>query len=265
MSRLDVNGQVKHMQNSMVNYPPHEDYSYTRTNDGVELINSREIRHNQQQQQQATEGSYPSPASTISPHSRDLAMSISTSSELAFALESKPTDQVSVLVFFLYHISPVLIEIFFGKQTPGSRPKSYTAYGDHHQNQLSAGAETTISNADVHGVVDRTATDHDKADFYPQQQQQETDGTQSTRVYQQETDCTALNTHGHYIPSPYSALSDAYPGSTDHHQMDYGHCVGGVGYSSSVYGETLSSVLGHGASTLNGVIQPVEPFTSYST
>lgn len=112
MSRLDVNGQVKHMQNSLVNYPPHEDYSYTRTNDGVELINSREMHHNQQQQQQAAEGSYPSPASTISPHSRDLAMPISTSSELAFALESKPTDQVFVLAF-LYHISPVLIEVFF--------------------------------------------------------------------------------------------------------------------------------------------------------
>ena len=102
MSRLDVNGRVKHMQNSLVNYPPHEDYSYTRTNDGVELINSREMHHNQQQQEQATEGSYPSPASTITSHSRDLAMPISTSSELAFALESKPTDQVCVLAFFCF-------------------------------------------------------------------------------------------------------------------------------------------------------------------
>ena len=102
MSRLDVNGQVKHMQNSLINYPPHEDYTYTRTNDGVELINSREMQHNQQQQQQTAEDSYPSPASTISPHSRDLAMPISTSSELAFALESKPTDQVFVLAFFFF-------------------------------------------------------------------------------------------------------------------------------------------------------------------
>ena len=103
MSRLDVNGQVKHMQNPLVDYPPREDYSYARTNDGVELINSREMHHNQQQQQQQqqdTEGSYPSPASTISPHSRDLTMPISTSSELAFALESKPTDQVFDLAFF---------------------------------------------------------------------------------------------------------------------------------------------------------------------
>ena len=176
---------------------------------------------------------------------------------------SRASQQIRYFFFSLSH-QPRSDRDVFGKQTPGSTPKSYTAYGDHHQNQLSAGAETTISNADVHGVVDRTATDHDKADFYPQQQQ-ETDGTQSTRVYQQETDCTALNTHGHYTPSPYSSLSDAYPGSNDHHQMDYGHCVGGVGYSSSVYGETLSSVLGHGASTLNGVIQPVEPFASYST
>ena len=257
MSSLNVNGQVKHMQNSLVNYPPHEDYPYARTNDSVELINSSEIHHNQQQQQQTTEGSYPSPASTISvhgtPHSRDLAMSISTSSELAFALESKPTDQVFVQAFFSISHQPRSDRDTFGKQTPGSRQESYTAYGDHHQNQLSAG--------------DGTATDHDEADSYSQQQQ-ETGGTQSTesRVYQQETDCTALNTHGHYIPSPYSALSDAYPGSTDH-QMDYGHCVGGgVGYSSSsVYGETLSSVLGHGGSGLNGVIQPVEPFASYST
>ena len=269
MSGLDVNGQVKHMQRPLVNYPPHEDYSYTRTNDGVELINSREMHHNQQQQQQATEGSYPSPASTISlhgtPHSRDHAMPISTSSELAFALESKPTDQVFILAFPLYHISPRSDRDTFGKQRPGSRQKSYTSYGDHHQNQLSTGAATAISHTDAHGVVDRTATDQDEADFYPQQE--DTDGTQSTesRVYQQETDCTALNTHGHYIPSPYSSLSDAYPGSTDH-QMDYGHCVGGaVGYSPSVYGETLSSVLGHGASDVNGVIQPVEPFASYST
>jgi hypothetical protein len=87
------------MQNSLVNYPPHEDYSYARTNDGVELINSREMHHNQLQQEEAAEGSYPSPASTISPHSRDLAMPISTSSELAFALESKPTDKVFVLAF----------------------------------------------------------------------------------------------------------------------------------------------------------------------
>ena len=165
----------------------------------------------------------------------------------------------------LYHISPRSDRDTFGKQTPGSRQKSYTAYGDHHQNQLSTGSASAISQTDAHGVVDRTATDHDEADFYPQQQH-ETDGTQSTdsRVYQQETDCTALNSHGHYIP--YSSLSDAYPGSTDH-QMDYGHCVGGgVGYSPSVYDETLSSVLGHGASGLNGVIQPAEPsFASYST
>jgi hypothetical protein len=97
------------MQDSLVNYPPHEDYSYARTNDSVELINPREMHHNQQQQQ-ATEGSYSSPASTISlhgtPHSRDLAMPISTSSELAFALESKPTDQVFVLAFPLSHQSP---------------------------------------------------------------------------------------------------------------------------------------------------------------
>jgi hypothetical protein len=232
------------MQNSLVNYPSREDYSYARTNDGVELTNPREMHHNQQQQQQATEGSYSSPASTISlhgtPHSRDLAMPISTSSELAFALESKPTDL-----------------------TPGSRQKSYTAFGDH-QNQLPTGAATANSHPDAHGVVDRTATDHDEADFYSQQEADRTQSTES-RVYQQETDCTAfkLNTHGHYIPSPYSSLSDAYPGSTDH-QIDYGHCVGGgVGYSPSVYGETLSSVLGHIGS--NGVIQPVEPFASYST
>ena len=109
MSGLDVNGQVKHMQNSLVNYPPHEDYSYVRTNDAVELVNSCEMHHSQQQQQ-AAESLYPSPTSTISlhgnPHSRDLAMPISTSSELAFALESKPADQVCVLPFPLSHQSP---------------------------------------------------------------------------------------------------------------------------------------------------------------
>jgi hypothetical protein len=232
MSGLDVNGQVKHMQNILV-YPPHDDYTYARTNDGVELINSREIHHRQQQQQ--VEGSYPSPASTISPHgtphSRDPTVPISTSSDLAFALESKPTDQ-----------------------TPGSR-----AYGDHrHQNQLSAAAAASAtSHADAHGVVDRTA---EKADFYNQQQQHETQSTDN-RVYQQETDRTGLNSHSHYIATSYSSLCDAYPGSTDH-QMDYTQCVrSGVSYSPSAYGETI---LGR-ASSLNGVIQPVEPFTSYST
>lgn len=115
MSRLDVNGQVKHIQNPLVNYPPHEDYSYARTNDGVELINSREMHHTQQQQQ-AAEGLYPSPTSTISlhgtPHSREVGMPISTSSELAFALEGKPTDQVFVLPYPLTS-APVLIEILW--------------------------------------------------------------------------------------------------------------------------------------------------------
>lgn len=117
---MDVNGQVKHLQNPLVNYRPHEDYSYARTNGGVELINSREMHHNQQQQQQAAaEGSYPSPASTISlhgTHSRDLAMPISTSSELAFALESKPTDQVFVLAFSSITSAPVLIEILLSNR-----------------------------------------------------------------------------------------------------------------------------------------------------
>jgi hypothetical protein len=111
---------------------------------------------------------------------------------------------------------------------------------------------------DAHGVVDRTATDHEKVDFYNQHETQSTDN----RVYQQETDRTALNSHGHYIPSSYSSLCDAYPGSIDH-QMDFAQCVGGgVSYSPSAYGETL---LGHGPSSLNGVIQPTEAFTSYST
>ena len=105
MSGLDVNGQIEHAQQNSLNlasYSPHEDYSYVRGNEGVELINSRDIHHHQQQQQ--AEGSYPSPASTISPHgtphSRDPAVPISTSSELAFALESKPSDQVRFLFPF---------------------------------------------------------------------------------------------------------------------------------------------------------------------
>jgi len=101
-------------------------------------------------------------------------------------------------------------------------------------------------------------------EFYSQQHQQETDGPQSRNasVYQQETGCTVLNSQGHYISSSYSSLSDAYPGSTDH-QMDYAHC--GITYPPSAHGETLSSVLGHGAPSLNGVIQPVESFSPYST
>ena len=51
MSRLDVDGQAKHMQNTLVNYRTHEDHSYVRTNDGVELINSHEMHHCQQKLQ----------------------------------------------------------------------------------------------------------------------------------------------------------------------------------------------------------------------
>lgn len=100
-------------------------------------------------------------------------------------------------------------------------------------------------------------------EFYAQQHQHETDGTQSTDAsvyHQQETGCTVLNSQGHYIPSSYPSLSDPYPGSTDH-QMDYTHC--GITYPPSAHGETLSSVLGHGAPSLNGVIQPVETFSPY--
>ena len=180
--------------------------------------------------------------------------------QVNWLLHSRASQQIRYLLwFFLDHIIPRSDRDTCGKQTPGSRQKPYTAFGERHQNQLPTGSANTNSHPDAHGVVDRTATDHDEADFY------EADGTQSTesRVYQQETDCTALNAHGHYIPSPYSSLSDAYPGSNDH-QIDYGHCVGGgVGYSPSVYGETLSSVLGNMGS--NGVIQPVETFASYST
>lgn len=167
--------------------------------------------------------------------------------------------------FFYCHIGVRSDRNTFGKQTPGSRPESYTAYGDHHhQNQLSAAATaataTLHADAHAHGVVDRTATDHEKTDFYNQQHQHETQSTDN-RVYQQETDRTALNSHSHYIATSYSSLCDAYPGSTDH-QMDFAQCVGGgVNYSPSAYGETL----GHGASGLNGVIQPVEAFASYST
>lgn len=258
MSGLEVNGQVEHMQN-LASYSP-EDYSYARTNDGVELINSREIHHHQEEQ---TEGSYPSPTSTISPHgtphSRDPTVPISTSSELAFALEGKPTDQVHALPLRISHIRSRSNRDTFGKQTPGSRRESYVAYGDH----LPAAPTSTTSHADAHGVIDRTATDHDETEFYTQQHQHETDGTDAASVYQQDADCTALNSHSHYIASSYSSLSDAYPGSTDR-QMDYGQCVGGgLTYSPSAYGETLSSVLGHSASSLNGVTP--ESFASYST
>jgi len=200
ISGLDVNHRL-----NLGNYSPHEDYSYARPNDGVELINSCEIHHHQQQQQQQTEGAYPSPASTISahgtPHSRDPAVPISTSSELAFALESKPIDQTS-----------------------GSKQESYMGYSDHqNQNQPSAAAAAT-SHADTHRAV-RKAADHDEVEFYTQRHQHETDGTQSseaTNVYQQETECNVMNHHSLYIASSYSSLSDAYPGSTDH-QLDYAH------------------------------------------
>jgi len=143
------------------------------------------------------------------------------------------------------------------------------AYGDHHHqsHHLSAAAAiTATSHALAHGVVDRNATDHDEADYYTPQHQHEADGTQSaeaTTVFQQ-ADCNILNSHGHYIASSYSSLSDAYPGSADH-QMNYAHCIGGgvvSTYPPSAYDETLSSVLGNGASS---VIQPVEAFASYST
>ncbi|KJA28947.1 hypothetical protein HYPSUDRAFT_629115 [Hypholoma sublateritium FD-334 SS-4] len=79
-------------------YPPQDDYSFPK-----DLGVPAEMAHHHQPQQQHVEASYPSPASTISPsdtqspHAPEAApapaapsMPISTSSELAFALEGKP-------------------------------------------------------------------------------------------------------------------------------------------------------------------------------
>jgi hypothetical protein len=110
LSELEVSAQPDlHTSMGLASFSPHEEYNFA--NATKELIVPADIAHHQQQQtqvqqpqqQQHTEGSYPSPTNTISPrdaqspHVQDapapIGVPISTSSELAFALESKP-DQV---------------------------------------------------------------------------------------------------------------------------------------------------------------------------
>jgi len=95
LSGLDVG-------NSNPMYSPPEEFAYSNANDGAELV---QVHAHHQQQQQLAEPNYPSPTSTItprdSPHAQDVepvapvtaSVPISSSSELAFALEGKP-DQV---------------------------------------------------------------------------------------------------------------------------------------------------------------------------
>ncbi|KAF8897089.1 hypothetical protein CPB84DRAFT_1748124 [Gymnopilus junonius] len=103
LSGLNVEGQVEQMQNS-VGYASQEEYSFPNA---MELVTSTDVHRHQQQQQV----NYPSPTSTItsrdSPHNASVTVGtpnvpISTSSELAFALESKP-DQVTRQDQYLVH------------------------------------------------------------------------------------------------------------------------------------------------------------------
>ncbi|KAF8161236.1 hypothetical protein B0H34DRAFT_796056 [Crassisporium funariophilum] len=292
MSGLDVGSHIEHMPLNLPTYSPHEDYAFARQGDGVELIGANEMhhRHHQQQQQQhhQAEGSYPSPASTISPrgspHVQDAPTSsvpISTSSELAFALESKPSDQAP----------------------SGNRQEPYMTYGDHHQNHSeTSSAGPLIAHGHSHSGADHTASDQEGVPaYYSQQheteapQQQSNEGLSAPGVYQhqhvhqqQEPECNSVPArgHGHYVASSYSTLADAY---SDHRQqqhqqqqqqqLDYarsvsgGHGVGGSipVYPASAYGggagaEGLSlGLAGVGVAQIDNVIQNVESFGSYST
>jgi hypothetical protein len=112
LSGLDVGSHGEHGMH-LATYSPHEveEYAFSSASEGVELVSSASPadvhhQHHQHQQQQQQSPNYPSPASTItprdSPHAQDASAAgvgtsnvpISTSSELAFALESKPDQKV---------------------------------------------------------------------------------------------------------------------------------------------------------------------------
>jgi hypothetical protein len=122
-SGLDVNNHAaENMHSAMGSFSPHEHYTFTNSSDGVELVGTAgdlHLHHQhieqpqvpQLEQQRSQEASYPSPTSTISTMSPGGSQSpraqagsapvgvspsvpISTSSELAFALENKSEQQV---------------------------------------------------------------------------------------------------------------------------------------------------------------------------
>ena len=120
LSSIDVNNRAaENMHSAMGSFSPHEHYAFTNSSDGVALVGTagdlhrhqhiEQARVQQLEQQQSQEASYPSPASTMSsgggsqsPHAQTGSapvgvspnMPISTSSELAFALENKSEQQV---------------------------------------------------------------------------------------------------------------------------------------------------------------------------
>ncbi|KAF4620674.1 hypothetical protein D9613_000810 [Agrocybe pediades] len=95
-------------------YSPPEEFAYSNANEGAELVSV----HAHQQHQQQPEPNYPSPTSTItprdSPHAQDMSavapvtnpVSISSSSELAYALEGKPDQNVRQEQQYLTYGSP---------------------------------------------------------------------------------------------------------------------------------------------------------------
>ncbi|KAH9485044.1 Homeobox protein HD-10 [Psilocybe cubensis] len=108
MSGLDVGHGAESMH--VPTYTPQEDYQYSNVTDGVELTATSNVQHQhhhqQQQVQPNSDPNYPSPTSTItprdSPHAQDTTVvtgtppiSISTSSELAFALDSKSNQKAN--------------------------------------------------------------------------------------------------------------------------------------------------------------------------
>ncbi|KAF9485939.1 hypothetical protein BDN70DRAFT_365134 [Pholiota conissans] len=110
LSELELTNQHDlHQSMALASYSPHEEYHFA--NAAKDLVVPADVGLQQQQlqhpqvQQPHTEGSYPSPTSTISPrdtqspHAQDASASvgvpISTSSELAFALEGKPDQNVN--------------------------------------------------------------------------------------------------------------------------------------------------------------------------
>ncbi|PPQ93722.1 hypothetical protein CVT25_013062 [Psilocybe cyanescens] len=147
LSGLDVGNGAENMH--VGNYSPHEDYQFSNATDGVELVSSSDIQHHhqhhQQAQQQNPEANYPSPTSTItprdSPHAQDAAVvagtppvPISTSSELAFALESKSNQKANRQEQYLTYGS--------GEHQPASVQDGASYYSSQqHQNQESHSQE----------------------------------------------------------------------------------------------------------------------------
>ncbi|KAJ3514804.1 hypothetical protein NLJ89_g2170 [Agrocybe chaxingu] len=147
LSGLDVGNQVEHMGHAgsmglgigaAVGYPPtHEEYTFSASaGEGLELVSGSVTDghlHQQQSADQQQQEQYPSPASTIAPNSNGQSpqpraqdppsanVPISTSSELAFALEGKPGQSSGTA-------SPPETYVNYGEHSPPEQLQHETSY-----------------------------------------------------------------------------------------------------------------------------------------